>query len=191
MRIQRLLLCVVGLYAMSSAVALAAEPAPALKVTIGIDDKSVEPAGSFSVSTQIQNIGERAITLAIWSCSYSQNWISDNPAVTIESMPCKKNVLEGIALASGRTYTNSLEVRSTTEQPFRLGFMNGQLDVKMPASKPVWSNPLTVSIKPVKKEITFTSPTLKGQILKPGEKAPATTLEKSEKDAATPSVPSN
>ena len=115
----------------------------ALRVEIKPEQKSVKNGEEVSVMTKIINTSHKDQHLQVWSCSYYDNWIVENPFVKLEKWPCNKNFITEVVLKPGKTYENKLSLRIDVpaekilvgKVTFRLGFKT--------ASGP--SNPLTES----------------------------------------------
>ena|SRR5947209_11703351 len=80
---------------------------------------TVKNSQDFSVGTTIRNTGKEDQQLEIWSCSYPEQWIVDNPIVHIMAVSCKKNTVVHVRLKPGEAYDRALSVR--IEQAVRAG----------------------------------------------------------------------
>ena len=83
----------------------------ALRVEIKSGQKSVKTGESFEVTTKIVNISQKDQHLQIWSCSYSDNWATDNPFVHLNGESCDKNFVGNVLLKRGEVYKNRLSLR--------------------------------------------------------------------------------
>lgn len=107
----------------------------------------------FLVSATLRNRSADTQFLSVWSCSYPQQWISDNPAVHVAPASCKKDAIVRVRLPPGEAYKQSLSIyfagaakyfagHSIT---FRLGFKPvTAAGGKMSAA--IWSNALTLDV---------------------------------------------
>jgi hypothetical protein len=118
---------------------------------------AVKNGVGFLVMTKIENISNEEQTLHVWSCSYEDNWRSDNSLVQVTPTPCLKNYIGDEKLKPGQVYERELSVSVNSASPnagdiisFRLGFTDGSYyhfdkdDHRSP--RPVWSNPIVVKI---------------------------------------------
>ena len=104
----------------------------------------------FLVSTVVRNIGETVQLLRVWSCSYPQQWTTDNASVQVKQVSCRKNYLSQVKLEPGKTYERLLSLSANVGAAqkvitFRLGLDSEASAVAGSASR-VWSNGLTVKI---------------------------------------------
>src|SRR5258708_18255991 len=122
-----------------------------LKIEITPLQDSLKNTQALPVNTKIRNIGHSDRRLQVWSCSYPEMWRSDNPAVTVEQVSCKKNDLHNVTLKPGEAYARELSVRVSVTAlelapefvTFRLGFAPSFLLKEPPV---IWSNAVTVSV---------------------------------------------
>jgi hypothetical protein len=124
---------------------------PPIKVEIKLEQATVKNGQCVSVGTTIKNASTDDQHLRIWSCSYPQQWTTDNPAVALKQVPCKENALDDVHLRPGEVYDRNLAVsvfvaaREGLERQitFRLGFSSWD-EATVP---PIWSNAVTVDLK--------------------------------------------
>jgi len=122
-----------------------------VEIRLAQAQSTVKHKAPFSLSTIIRNVGTQAQSLQIWSCSYPQQWIADNPAVHIMGVSCKKNDLIRTTLKPQEAYERPLHVGIAAEHPahgslaFRLAFEPVTSESSGTAS-PIWSNALTVVV---------------------------------------------
>ncbi len=131
----------------------------ALRVEIKSEQRSVKTGESFEVTTQIVNISQKDQHLQIWACSYSDNWVTDNPYVHLNGEPCNKNFIGNVVLKRGEVYENRLSLNITVsaeeilveEVTFKLGFKlfdkTAKDEVISDVSAVIWSNPMSMKIK--------------------------------------------
>jgi hypothetical protein len=130
-------------YAQQPAILVSIEPLPA----------AVRNGTPFQVATVVRNTSGVDQSLRFWSCSFPEQWIADNPVVSIPDVPCLKNSAMWVTLKPGRAYTEQLAIqidlpaggRSRTPVEFRLGFK--PLDPQgaaIPAL--IWGNPVEVDV---------------------------------------------
>src|SRR5271167_4962264 len=62
-----------------------------IRVEIKVAQLAVKNDDEFPVSTTIRNMSAEEQSLQIWSCSYPEQWTSDNPVVHITPASCDKN----------------------------------------------------------------------------------------------------
>ena len=133
--------------------------ATTLKVEISTEHATIKNTEQLSVDTKIRNTGNEAQDIQVWSCSYPDNWTSDNLAVSIEQVPCKKNDLIRVRLNPGETYERDLSVQIAVAAEeiqdetvtFRLGFKSpmrgsGSAPDVVTQDEQIWSNPITVKV---------------------------------------------
>ena len=91
----------------------------------------------------------------VFSCSYNENWTSDQQGVYFESVPCRANAPLNIQLKPGEAYERDLSLgvlfaaKELPQQPltFRLGF-TAWIDPPAKSLPLIWSNPITVKVIP-------------------------------------------
>jgi hypothetical protein len=124
-----------------------------LKVELKPAHTTVNNYQPFQVATAIRNTGAAEQLLDVWSCSYSTQWISDNPNVHLNLVVCKKNDLIHLKVESGKDYEKPLSIRvelpAGDGQPesvtFRMGFKNATFVTGQP-DLPIWSDPVTITV---------------------------------------------
>lgn len=129
---------------------------PSIRAEVSVVRSSVNNGEAFSASTTIRNVGSGSRSLQVWSCSYPDQWTSDNPVVHVRAVPCKKNVIVRIELKPGETYARDLsllaKIGGTGSSPevvrFRLGFSSDVSDEKKPPRLRIWSNVITIDVAP-------------------------------------------
>jgi len=126
-----------------------------LRADIKAAQTLVKSGETFRVGTAIRNAGTTEQTIIVFTCTWSDQWIVDNPAVDVNSNNCLSNVQEKIKLKPGEAYENSLMVHIgpatdqsvRREMTFRLGFdTTGYFGTRKPDQKVIWSNPVTVTV---------------------------------------------
>jgi len=123
------------------------------RVEIKVAQSTVKNNQEFLVSTTLRNVGTDEQSMRIWSCSYPQQWIADNPAVHIAGAACKKNDVFRVRLKPGETYERALSIhikvaaQRLAQKPvtFRLGFEPANYE-KTGVGSPLWSNAITVDV---------------------------------------------
>ena len=123
----------------------------ALRLDIKPEKITVRNGGAVSVMTKIINPGRIVQHLQIWSCSYYDNWIVDNPFVKLEAWPCNKNFFEAVTLKPGEDYANRLSLKITVPAEeilveklvFKLGFKRSADE----QTSVIWSRPIKMEIK--------------------------------------------
>jgi hypothetical protein len=128
---------------------------PIFRVEIKALQSPITNKEEFTVSTSIRNLSRDDQSLLIWSCSYPQQWVADNPDIHITDVPCKKNDVIRIELKPGETYDRPLalyaadpdEDRKPKPITFRLGF-KPTTDGKREPTAPIWSNAVTLAVNP-------------------------------------------
>lgn len=124
-----------------------------IKVEIATAQTAIQNNETFIVNTSIRNAGNDETVLAIWSCSYPQQWQADSPFVHVDAVGCKKNTVLQIRIKPGGTYDRPLQVRvessagSNVQESvtFRLAFQPAASGTAQKAA-PVWSNAITVKV---------------------------------------------
>jgi hypothetical protein len=124
-----------------------------LNVTVETTQNNVKNGGFLPVIINIRNVGDAVQTLHLYSCSHQNNWITDNPFVSLVDGPCKKDVLRVVNLKEGEIYKQTETVRVTVPAKdvsisslnFRLGFRDGSWGNynQLPSS---WSNQITINV---------------------------------------------
>ena|ERR1035437_3345288 len=112
--------------------------------------RTVRNNEEFSVFTSVRNIGKTVQLLRVWSCSYPQQWTTDNASVQVKQVSCRKNYLSQVKLEPGEVYEKPLSLSANVGAAqklitFRLGLDLEASAVAASASR-VWSNELTVKI---------------------------------------------
>jgi hypothetical protein len=75
-------------------------------------------------------------TVEEWSCGYSENWASSDPAIAIAANPCDKNVLMVHELTASRRIRRHLVLvagKPVGHHRFRIAFHSGQSKKSVPA----------------------------------------------------------
>ena len=112
----------------------------------------------FSVMAKVQNISKENITLSAWSCSYAEDWVTDNKSIFPRQLNCKNNVLYAIALKPGETREFTLAMSRPSnvllkDIRFKLGYKAkrpiGEFKRTPIAGEPFWSDDVILHIKPV------------------------------------------
>ncbi len=118
-------------------------------VEIRMAQSKIKNSEEVTVDTTIRNVSSDEQSLQVWSCSYPEQWITDNPLVHIAPVSCNKNYVVRVRLKPGKVYERTLSIyigatreKSTT---FRLGF-RPVTSQKTGATPLIWSNPLKVNI---------------------------------------------
>lgn len=145
-------LLVVVLLAAGTVKRVSAAVEPNLIVTVQTMQESVKNGGFLPVIINIRNVGDAVQTLHVYSCSYSNNWKTDNPFVSVVGGHCKKDVMRDVKLKANETYKQNETVRinipsrdvSISTLSFRLGFTDGRWGSYN--QLPTWSNPITIKI---------------------------------------------
>lgn len=127
--------------------------ASSIIVDIKMVDSTVKRNDDLPVSTTIRNVGTKEQSLQIWSCSYPEQWIVDNPIVHITAVSCNKNDVVHVRLKPGEAYERALSIRierSAEHQDqksvtFRLGF-KPDISEKTGLLSPIWSNAITLRV---------------------------------------------
>lgn len=127
--------------------------ASSIIVDIKMANSTVKGNEDLPVSTSVRNVGAKDQSLQIWSCSYPEQWIVDNPIVHIPAVSCQKNDVVHVRLKPGEAYKRALSIhieRSAEHQvqksvTFRLGF-KPDISEKTGLPSPIWSNAITLSV---------------------------------------------
>jgi hypothetical protein len=114
----------------------------------------VRNGGQFLVSVSFKNPSAEEQSLQIWSCSFTKNWLPDNPIVQIPDVPCKKNSAIWVKLRPGESHQDRLAIKFVlgpghgAREPvaFRLGFQPINFQGSAGVSFPVWSNTITINV---------------------------------------------
>lgn len=122
-----------------------------LKIRALPDQNSARPGMMFLVHVRVENTASDA-SAGFWSnsCSYEKHWVTDNPAVLIQSWTCDENVLEEVELEGGEAYEKDIilyipEKDETGPVTFRLGFK--QMSENGDVAEPLWSDPVTMNVE--------------------------------------------
>lgn len=127
---------------------------PDLIVEITVSDSAVRKNQAFPVHTIIRNAGQREQSLQVWSCSYAEQWLTDNPAIQIIGDSCNKNDVIRVTLKPGEGYKRDLSIRvvfpaeprARKSVSFCLGF-EPAVSEKAGTASPIWSKAITVSME--------------------------------------------
>ena len=81
----------------------------------------------FNIVAKVQNVSNKEIELSAYSCSYMDDWITDNKSVDPEFINCKKNGLYAFVLKPGEIYERPLTMRipvsvTIEDVHFKLGY---------------------------------------------------------------------
>lgn len=137
----------------STEIAAYGQAAP-ISVSVRLVQSQVKNRAELLVATSIRNDGTAEQSLQVWSCSYPKQWRTDNPAIHIPDVPCKKNDLIRLKLKAGEVYERelSLEIRldaaghAPPAVTFRLGLDASAVYEKPELASPIWSNAITASL---------------------------------------------
>jgi hypothetical protein len=124
------------------------------KAEIKLTRTEVSNHETFSVATAIRNTSMTDQLLDVWTCSYSEQWVSDNLDVHVEAAACLQNVHYKVKLAPGEAYERAVPIyfafcaRKTFEGPvtFRLGFHEATRTKRYPDNSANWSNQVTLNV---------------------------------------------
>lgn len=126
---------------------------PRIRVEIQPTQGSVKPGEDLAVLTTVRNVGSDELSLRMWSCSYGDQWDTDNPGVQTNHSSCNKNGILRVALKPGQTYERQVAVRvatpcraSDSSVVFRLGFAEADSGQPLSNSR-VWSNAASIALK--------------------------------------------
>jgi hypothetical protein len=122
-------------------------------VEIRVAQSTVKKNQEFLVSTTVRNVGKDEESLQIWSCSYPEQWTTDNLAVHIIGAACRKNDVIQVKLKPGESYERALSIyidvavehRASKPVTFRLG-LERATSKKTGIASPLWSNAVTVNV---------------------------------------------
>ena len=142
------------------------EPSP-FKIIVTPRKTRVRAGEKFKVGLEVKNISSTNQSFKVWSCSWYENWKSDNLAVYLPGWTCRANGVDTVNLAPGESFAETLNGKememqviqsvSTNKISFRMAFHTGgsiQLyksdevipdDVK---GKIYWSDEVTININP-------------------------------------------
>jgi hypothetical protein len=137
-----------------------------LKVEVETARAVVKNTQDFVVSTTVENVGKEDQLLHIGTCSYAEQWTTDNPSVHVKNPVCRKNPLMDIRLRPGGSFKRPLavtvslpakELRTPLAVSFRLGFspmdevIVAQTHPNPPShsapAPPIWSNVVTRTVR--------------------------------------------
>jgi len=127
----------------------------ALRAEVNLAQTTVRSKEALRVVTTIYNVGETEQTVGIWTCSFPEQWRTDNSAVKVDSVDCWRNYVSKLKLKPGEKLQRSFSVHIEFPDDqigrivirFRLGFRNAipseaaGPDVNPP---PLWSNTVEV-----------------------------------------------
>ena len=112
----------------------------------------------FKVSLEIKNVSNTNQFFKDMSCSWYDNWKSDNPNVGLISWNCELNGPSTVELAPGEIYHETLNNEDgkmeiyhevpTNSISFRMSFTPGDLYVHSERKQIYWSNNVTIKINP-------------------------------------------
>jgi hypothetical protein len=124
-----------------------------IQVHIELMQSAVKNNERFTVPASLSNTSNDAASLQVWSCSFPEQWVSDNPTVHIPAVPCEKNDAIWIKLSPGESFTEQLAIyialpadhRAREPVDFRLGFE--PIDFQRTATPSIiWSNAVTINV---------------------------------------------
>ena len=131
----------------------------ALRIDIKPEHESVKNGAEISVLTRIINISQSEQKFEVWSCSYSESWVTDSPHLSLVAVSCKENAITKIVLKPGRVYENKLSIRVAVpaeeilveDVTFKLGFKpivwSTDSQKKENETSIIWSYPVTIKVK--------------------------------------------
>lgn len=125
-----------------------------IRVIVDSARHTVKNGENFLVSISIKNLTNDQQSLQIWSCSFPEEWISDNSVVHIPNVPCKKNSAIWITLKPRESYDQQFAIyialpadyRAPEPVNFRLGFEPISFQETAAISPPIWSNSVKVDV---------------------------------------------
>jgi len=127
---------------------------PQIRVEIKPTKTVVKNHEGFLVSTALRNTGNLEQLVSVWSCSYSTQWLTDNPSVQLTGGgDCFKNGLGIVRIKPGEAYERKVPVSVTLGSrsgqhesvTFRMGFQD-ENPRTIPKPPRIWSNAVTVNI---------------------------------------------
>lgn len=124
-----------------------------MRVEISVAQSTIKNNEEFSLSTTIRNVDKDEQSLQVWSCSYPQQWTTDNPAVHITDASCKKNDIIRIRLKPGEAHERTLSIHISIDADhsaqktvaFRLAFEPVTSEKTAIAAR-IWSNAITLNV---------------------------------------------
>jgi hypothetical protein len=140
------------------------EPSP-FQITVTARKTLVHVGESFKVSLEVKNISNTNQSFLVWSCSWWENWKSNNRFVYLPAWDCGQNAPMTVNLAPDESFRetlngNEMPMRvvdsvSTNRISFRMAFHTGgsvhlyKADEIMPddvKGKIYWSNEVTIDL---------------------------------------------
>ena len=123
---------------------------PSLTIQAAPDQNTAKLGMMFLTRVRVVN-SSADTTTGFWAntCSYEKHWMTDNPAVFIQSWTCNENTLEEVTLEPEAAYEKNVilyisQQEKTGPVSFRLGFkrMSENGDI----AEPLWSDPVTMTV---------------------------------------------
>ena len=87
------------------------------------------------VICRIKNTSSEPVVFETWSCSWYQNWETDNKKATVITWPCHKNVPVKVILAPGQVYEKAIPLTFNMTKPgerlpIRLRFVSKEMKLE-------------------------------------------------------------
>ena len=133
------------------------EPSP-FKITATPRTNQVHIMEPFKVSLEVENISKTNQSFVIMSCSWTDNWHSDNEMVGWKGWNCQSNFGYTKNMAPGEIFRQEGEMRVfrsalTNKVSFRMALHPGNYndpstDLNYKRGKNYWSNEVTIEVIP-------------------------------------------
>lgn len=98
-----------------------------LTVQVKVSKTTCRVGQPFNVSLRVENTTPTNQSVLVWSCSWSDNWKTDNTNVVLLSQQCAKNTVGPVEIKPGSAYINEGQMQVLHPVPgkklsFRMGF---------------------------------------------------------------------
>jgi hypothetical protein len=110
---------------------------------------------SFAVTVAMVNPGQTAETVGIWSCSWQQQWKTDDPQIGVAGSDCDKNFPTTVSLAAHARDTRTL--RAIVSYKAGLGAHDLRLGFTPTNGTTIWTGKITVTVIDVGSDLTITN----------------------------------
>jgi hypothetical protein len=131
---------------------------PATTIDAGLAPGTIHRGEAFGVRVRVTNTSSAPQKFRIMSCSWAEQWRSNDPQIASLGWACDKNFETTLELAPGAIDTRTLQLTATDKaslgaHTLRVGF------TPIGAAATLWSPEFTVQVAEVAKDLAITSTT--------------------------------
>ena len=124
-----------------------------LRVLVKVLKANVRVGETFNVSLRVENPTPTNQYVIVWSCSWDENWKTDNPNVVLFGQECAGNGRGRVEIEPGGAYIEEGEMQVLHSVPgnklsFRMGFTPYIYVKEFNLGKTLWSEEVVIDVTP-------------------------------------------